>query len=98
MNVSLPQTYEEGIEFAATFCQRRGEVSAARALRATLVRGEVFSDAETMHAIDAFLEFGEESFCKKYEHKGYFSGQGWAARCLRAHLAKLRAANEKSET
>ena len=55
---------------------------------------EEFTDSQVRTAIDAFLEYGEKSLVKRLEpytagHHGYFSGDGWAARCLRYHLRKL---------
>lgn len=45
---------------------------------------EIFTKDQIEHAIKAFLEFGEQSFDKC--HKGYFSGDGFAARALRFHF------------
>ena len=41
----------------------------------------------TAAAIRAFLDWGEQSFGTAQQ--GYFSGHGFAARCLRAHLEWL---------
>lgn len=47
-----------------------------------------FSNADVIEAIKDFLEFGEDSYdcCQR----GYFSGDGYAARCLRYHLEQLQ--------
>ena len=50
--------------------------------------GETFSDSQVEDAIKSFLEFGEQQYLKSQQ--GYFSGPGWAARCLRFHLAQLK--------
>jgi hypothetical protein len=57
---------------------------------------ELFTNSEIEHALEQFLEYGEQSYdpdmaSGEQGHKGYFSGSGWAARCLRYHLKKLRA-------
>lgn len=51
------------------------------------VEGEQFTNDQVISALDQFLRHGEEGFEKC--HKGYFSGPGWAARCLRFHVAQL---------
>ena len=51
--------------------------------------GETFDASQVQAAIESFLEWGERQYGKG--HKGYFSGPGWAARCLRYHLATLQA-------
>jgi hypothetical protein len=43
---------------------------------------------------EAFLQYGEDEFCKS--HQGYFSCGGFAARALRFHLGRLLSVNEKS--
>ena len=48
---------------------------------------EKFTEQQTIIAIEQFLEYGEQQFCKS-QH-GYFSGAGWAARCLNAHRKRL---------
>jgi len=50
---------------------------------------ETFTKEQTKNAIQSFLDYGENSFGKC--QKGYFSGGGWASRCLRAHLKDLKA-------
>ena len=50
---------------------------------------ETFSDSQTIQAIQQWLDYGMESY-NGGSHRGYFSGEGWAARCLRAHLQKLK--------
>lgn len=52
-------------------------------------QGETFTKDQVEHAIRAFLEFGEQSFKEPIQQRGYFSGGGWAARCLRWHLEQL---------
>lgn len=54
-------------------------------------RSETFNSFHVQSAIRDFLEYGEGERGKS--HQGYFSGSGWAARCLRWHLEKLREAN-----
>jgi hypothetical protein len=49
---------------------------------------ETFTDDQVIGAIEAWLEYGEQSLGKA--HNGYFSDWGWAARCLRYHLKQLR--------
>ena len=56
---------------------------------------ETFTDSQIRSALSAFLEYGEQSYrpdCADHDvgHRGYFSGPGWAARCLRYHLDNLR--------
>jgi hypothetical protein len=48
---------------------------------------EVFSPGQVKSAIRGFLEFGEQQYGKSQQ--GYYSGGGWAARCLRYHLEEL---------
>ncbi len=61
---------------------------------------EEFTDNQTIDAIKAFLELGEETYhpdCGKVKGQGgYFSGNGWAARCLRQHLADLKKKQEQA--
>ena len=52
---------------------------------------ETFSDSEVEQAVEQFLEFGESE--KGHAHHGYYSGGGWAARCLRFHLEQLQVKN-----
>ncbi len=47
---------------------------------------ETFEDWEVDQAIKQFLEYGEETLNNAKGQKGYFSGNGWAARVLRYHL------------
>lgn len=54
----------------------------------TEIPEEKFSSADVQAAIAQWLEFGEHMFRDGHQ-KGYFSGSGWAARCLRAHLSAL---------
>lgn len=51
---------------------------------------EQFTREQTIVALEEFARFGEEQYGKA--QLGYFSGGGWAARCLRAHLTNLHAA------
>lgn len=44
---------------------------------------------DVIHAIQTWLNFGEDSVGKA--HQGYFSGGGWAATALREHLEELKA-------
>lgn len=48
---------------------------------------EKFTEQQTIIAIEQFLEYGEQQFGKSQQ--GYFSGVGWAARCLNAHRERL---------
>ena len=43
---------------------------------------ENFSIQQIEQAAQQFLKFGEQTY-KDENHGGYFSGNGWAARCLR---------------
>jgi hypothetical protein len=49
-----------------------------------------YSHRDVVHAIEQFLRYGENTVHKPGGHAGYFSGDGWAARCLRSHLEELR--------
>lgn len=49
---------------------------------------ETFDKGCIEQAIKDFLGMGEDS--EGIAHRGYFSGSGWAARCLRYHLAQLQ--------
>ena len=51
---------------------------------------ETFSPWQVQCAIEQFLEYGEEQFMKSQQ--GYYSGGGWAARCVRFHLRELKRA------
>ena len=55
------------------------------------------SNANAVSAIRAFLKWGEEAFVAGHQC-GYFSGNGWAATQLRAHLAELEAAQPSGTT
>lgn len=57
--------------------------------RRSVVMEETFTDSQVIAAIREFLKYGEQEFNKS--HSGYFSGDGWAARCLRFHMGKLEA-------
>lgn len=50
---------------------------------------ETFTEAQIQTAIEQWLEFGEDMYRDGHQ-LGYFSGSGWAARCLRAHLTALK--------
>jgi hypothetical protein len=55
---------------------------------------EEFTKENVTDAIKLFLKYGEETFnpeekLKIKGHKGYYSGNGWAARALRSHLEDL---------
>jgi hypothetical protein len=58
---------------------------------------EKFTRLQTIDAIRSFLEFGEKMLVETHGeyvkdlqgHAGYYSGSGWAARCLAAHLERL---------
>lgn len=60
---------------------------------------EKFSDDQINDAIQQFLEYGQASFVGNGEmnkgHRGYYSGAGWAARCLAYHLRTRK--EKKSE-
>jgi hypothetical protein len=49
---------------------------------------EAFTHRQVIQAIESWLEVGEEGY--EQWHHGYFSGHGWAARCLRWHLEQLK--------
>jgi hypothetical protein len=49
---------------------------------------ETFDSWQVQCAIEQFLQYGEEQFLKSQQ--GYYSGYGWAARCLRFHLEELK--------
>jgi hypothetical protein len=55
-----------------------------------------FTRDQIIEAIRQFLNYGEETYNPKelvgktFGHRGYFSGDGWAASCLRAHLEELK--------
>lgn len=58
------------------------------------IKPETFTDSEVESAIRQWLNLGDE-LVERYK-KGeipmpcaYFSGNGWAARCLRYHLQQL---------
>ena len=51
---------------------------------------EAFSPEQVQCAIQFFLNYGEQEF--KKSQQGYYSGDGWAARCLRYHLQELKSA------
>ena len=60
---------------------------------------ETFTKNQVVDAIESFLEYGEKTFVEEKEigglgQKGYFSGNGWAARCLRYHLEELKGEQE----
>jgi hypothetical protein len=48
---------------------------------------EHFSDTEYVHAIENWLEYGQQEYGKSQQ--GYFSGGGWAARVLRSLKERL---------
>ena len=53
-----------------------------------------FPKERIVSAIQAFLDYGESSYVEDKPidvpgHGGIFSGNGWAARCLRHHLKQL---------
>jgi len=49
---------------------------------------EIFRPDQTIDAVEQFLKTGESGFHEW--HQGYFSGSGFAARCLRSHLEDLK--------
>lgn len=62
---------------------------------------ETFDKDQILDAIRCFLEWGEKTYDKDYSlgnksvsekngHGGYYSGSGWAARCLRYHYEQLK--------
>lgn len=54
---------------------------------------ETFTTSQIRHAIRAFLAWGEGEEGKSQQ--GYFSGGGFAARCLRYHLRQLDEAERR---
>lgn len=67
---------------------------------------ETFNAHQILLAIDQFLEYGERSYVEQKGpgepgQCGYFSGQGWAARCLRYHreqVEQMKTALERTAT
>jgi len=57
-------------------------------MKSQIDKEETFTDDQVKMAIESFLEHGEHSF--EVSHKGYYSGYGWAARCLRFHLKQIK--------
>lgn len=56
---------------------------------------EKFSKQDTIDAVHSFLMYGESGFTEEAElignqHRGYYSGSGWAARVLRQHFEDLK--------
>lgn len=49
---------------------------------------ETFDAREIANAIEQWLDWGEKEYGKA--QGGYFSGGGWAARCLRYHLEEIK--------
>ncbi len=60
-----------------------------RAINDSRGKEETFTPPQVALALRDFLSYGEESFERSGGHKGYFSGDGYAARCLRWHLRTL---------
>lgn len=56
---------------------------------------ETFDNIQIAIAVGQFLEYGESEYGKS--QSGYFSGGGWAARCLRYHQKQLIEAVEEIE-
>lgn len=57
---------------------------------------ETFNEIQIQTALKQWLEFGEDMYRDGHQ-RGYFSGSGWAARCLRAHLENLEAEKVTNE-
>jgi len=57
---------------------------------------EEFTREQTIAAIESFLEYGEKQF--GISQQGYFSGNGFAARCLRWYLQQLKHEVEAGRT
>jgi hypothetical protein len=55
----------------------------------SLAPEEQFTEDQIHSVIRAWLEYGENSFGRCQQ--GYFSGDGFGARCLRYHLKQLEA-------
>lgn len=49
------------------------------------------AQADAIKAIKQFLQWGEDAYAEGHQG-GYFSGDGWAAVQLRAHLETLESA------
>lgn len=48
---------------------------------------EEFTLSQVIHSLKHFLALGERT--PSVAHSGYCSGEGYAARCVRAHVAEL---------
>lgn len=48
---------------------------------------ETFTIDQTIMALESFLAYAASEEGKSQQ--GYFSGRGWAARCVRAHIKAL---------
>lgn len=57
---------------------------------------ETFNRHQVIHAIRAFLKYGEDSYSKC--HQGYFAHGGFAARVLRFHLKSLQMEGKNQNT
>ena len=57
---------------------------------------ETFTKNKIEAAIRSFLEYGEQEYLKSQQ--GYFSGPGWAARCLRYHHEQLKVQKDDEDT
>ena len=49
---------------------------------------ETFTNEQVKDAIRQWLRWGEDAY-KAGHQQGYFSGDGWGARCLKFHLRRL---------
>lgn len=49
---------------------------------------ETFDTDQVLSALASFLDYAKDEYGKSQQ--GYFSGYGWAARCLRYHARQLK--------
>lgn len=54
-----------------------------------------FNKSQVVASLEQFLKYGESQNGKS--HSGYFSGNGFAARCLRWHLEELKRETVKED-
>ena len=74
---------ECGVPTRTPACGQDEDVVVAKLARIDSPAEPEFTPAKMSLAIGQWLQFGEDMFGNG-EHDGYFSGDGWAARALRA--------------
>jgi hypothetical protein len=57
--------------------------------------GEAFTQDQVEASLRAYLDYGEQQYLKSQQ--GYFSGEGFAARCIRWHLNTIAAATKETK-